>query len=59
PVPPRVDYQLIGLGCSLLNTVRGLGQWAIQNRDEILEARRRFDDGDAEGASPSQTSDAA
>ena len=58
-VPPRVDYQLTGLGCSLLNTVRGLGQWAIQNRDEILEARRRFDDGDAEAASPSQTSDAA
>ena len=58
-VPPRVDYQLTGLGCSLLNTVRGLGQWAIQNRDEILEARRRFDDGDAEAALPSQTSDAA
>ena len=56
-VPPRVDYQLTGLGCSLLNTVRGLGQWAIQNRDEILEARRRFDDGDAEA--PSQRSDAA
>jgi len=58
-VPPRVDYQLTGLGCSLLKTVRGLGQWAIQNRDEILEARRRFDDGDADPASPSQTSDAA
>jgi DNA-binding HxlR family transcriptional regulator len=56
-VPPRVDYQLTGLGCSLLKTVRGLGQWAIQNRDEILEARRRFDDGDTEA--PSQTSDAA
>ena len=46
-VPPRVDYQLTGLGCSLLNTVRALGQWAIQNRDEILEARRRFDGEDA------------
>ena len=46
-IPPRVDYQLTGLGCSLLKTVRGLGQWAIQNRDEILEARRRFDDADA------------
>jgi DNA-binding HxlR family transcriptional regulator len=56
-VPPRVDYQLTGLGCSLLKTVRGLGQWAIQNRDEILEARRRFDSGDTEA--PSQTSDAA
>ena len=47
-VPPRVDYQLTGLGCSLLNTVRGLGEWAIRNRDEILEARRRFDGGEAE-----------
>jgi DNA-binding HxlR family transcriptional regulator len=45
-IPPRVDYQLTGLGCSLLKTVRGLGEWAIQNRDEILEARRRFDEGD-------------
>ncbi|MEE1657390.1 helix-turn-helix domain-containing protein [Microvirga sp. CF3062] len=42
-IPPRVDYQLTGLGCSLLKTVRGLGEWAIQNRDEILAARRRFD----------------
>jgi DNA-binding HxlR family transcriptional regulator len=47
-IPPRVDYQLTGLGCSLLNTVRGLGEWAIANRDEILAARQRFDapDGD-------------
>jgi DNA-binding HxlR family transcriptional regulator len=44
-IPPRVDYQLTGLGCSLLKTVRGLGEWAIQNRDEILQARRRFDEG--------------
>jgi hypothetical protein len=39
--------------------VRGLGEWAIRNRDGILEARRRFDEGDAEAASPSQASDAA
>jgi len=49
-IPPRVDYQLTGLGCSLLKTVRGLGEWAIQNRDEILAARRRFDEGET-GAS--------
>jgi DNA-binding HxlR family transcriptional regulator len=42
-IPPRVDYQLTELGCSLLKTVRALGSWAIENRDEILEARRRFD----------------
>jgi len=44
-IPPRVDYQLTELGCSLLRTVRGLGEWAIQNRDEILAARRHFDEG--------------
>src|ERR671917_2573673 len=58
-IPPRVDYQLTGLGCSLLRTVRGLGEWAIQNRDEILEARRRFDEGDTDGARPEQRPDAA
>jgi DNA-binding HxlR family transcriptional regulator len=42
-IPPRVDYQLTELGCSLLKTVRALGDWAIQNRDEILAARQRFD----------------
>src|ERR671919_3061228 len=34
-IPPRVDYELTPLGCSLLKTVRGLGEWAIENRDEI------------------------
>lgn len=55
-IPPRVDYQLTGLGCSLLKTVRGLGDWAIQNRDEILAARRRFD---AAGDEPDRQPDAA
>ncbi|MCG7392151.1 helix-turn-helix transcriptional regulator [Microvirga sp. ACRRW] len=54
-IPPRVEYQLTGLGCSLLKTVRALGAWAIENRDEILEARRRFD----EGGDPAPQSDAA
>jgi DNA-binding HxlR family transcriptional regulator len=54
-VPPKVEYQLTGLGCSLLKTVRALGTWAIENRDEILEARRRFDEGDE----PRPQSDAA
>ena len=56
-IPPRVDYQLTGLGCSLLKTVRGLGEWAIANRDEILEARRRFDGAEEEQGAP--RSDAA
>ena len=55
-IPPRVDYQLTGLGCSLIKTVRALGDWAIQNRDEILAARRRFD---AAGDEPDRQPDAA
>jgi len=58
-IPPRVDYQLTGLGCSLLKTVRGLGEWAIQNRDEILAARRRFDEGDSGAEAGHQRPDAA
>ncbi len=58
-IPPRVDYQLTGLGCSLLKTVRGLGEWAIANRDEILEARQRFDEGDAGQVAYRQRPDAA
>ncbi|MGO4387428.1 winged helix-turn-helix transcriptional regulator [Microvirga sp. 2YAF29] len=55
-IPPRVEYELTGLGCSLLKTVRGLGAWAIENRDEILEARRRFDE---TGSPEGRRSDAA
>jgi DNA-binding HxlR family transcriptional regulator len=58
-IPPRVDYQLTGLGCSLLKTVRGLGEWVIQNRDEILEARRRFDGGDTGSGASLRQFDAA
>jgi DNA-binding HxlR family transcriptional regulator len=42
-IPPRVEYQLTELGCSLLMTVRALGDWARRHHDEIIEARRRFD----------------
>ncbi len=48
-IPPRVEYRLTELGCSLLNTVRALGSWAIENRDHILEARRRFDEAAGHG----------
>jgi len=44
-IPPRVEYRLTGLGSSLLTVVRALGDWAIENRAEILAARDRFDAG--------------
>jgi len=42
-IPPRVDYALTELGCSLLTPVNALGLWARQNRDRIQQARVRFD----------------
>jgi len=42
-IPPRVDYELTKLGCSLLEPVSGLGLWARRNRAAIEQARQRFD----------------
>jgi DNA-binding HxlR family transcriptional regulator len=42
-VPPRVDYALTPLGCSLLKPVTGLSDWALANKAKLAEARRKFD----------------
>ena len=42
-IPPRVDYALTELGCSLLTPVNALGDWARQNRLKIEQARAKFD----------------
>ena len=42
-IPPRVDYELTQLGRSLLEPVRGLSAWALQNIAKIEAARARFD----------------
>jgi DNA-binding HxlR family transcriptional regulator len=42
-IPPRVDYDLTDLGRSLLEPVSALGQWAVDNRVRIDEARKSFD----------------
>jgi DNA-binding HxlR family transcriptional regulator len=49
-VPPKVEYQLTDLGRDLAVPVMALGQWAQANRDQVLEARDRFDE--AAGAGP-------
>ncbi len=41
--PPRVDYELTDLGCSLLGTVSELSAWALANSGNIAAARARFD----------------
>ena len=43
-VPPRVDYELTGLGVELLEPVSALGQWAVANHARVLKARRSYDD---------------
>lgn len=42
-IPPRVDYALTELGCSLLEPVRALGAWAVDNRTTVDAARQSFD----------------
>lgn len=47
-IPPRVDYALTDLGRSLLEPVRALGHWAIENRETMQAARKAYDEA-AEG----------
>ena len=42
-IPPRVDYALTDLGCSLLKPVNALSQWALENIEAIHDAHDRFD----------------
>ncbi|GAA3895780.1 helix-turn-helix domain-containing protein [Sphingomonas limnosediminicola] len=42
-IPPRVDYALTDLGCSLLKPVNALSQWALDNVEAIHRAHARFD----------------
>lgn len=42
-IPPRVDYELTGLGQSLLKPILGLANWALDNVEAIHEAQARFD----------------
>jgi DNA-binding HxlR family transcriptional regulator len=42
-VPPRVDYELSPRGVSLLQTLRPIGGWVIENQASIEAARERYD----------------
>ena len=42
-VPPRVDYALTDLGQTLIETLQGLGGWAIEHRPAIVAAREAYD----------------
>ena len=42
-IPPRVDYELTALGHSLSEPLGVIAQWAITNRQRIVDARVTFD----------------
>ncbi|MGI5353170.1 winged helix-turn-helix transcriptional regulator [Streptomyces sp. CA-250714] len=43
-VPVRVDYALTPLGEGLIPVMQAIKNWAEENMDEVLAARRRYDD---------------
>ena len=42
-IPPRVDYELTGLGKSLQVPITSLANWALDHVEAIHEAQARFD----------------
>jgi DNA-binding HxlR family transcriptional regulator len=43
-VPPRVEYELTDLGCSLLTPVLALARWAGDNATQVRTHRDAFDE---------------
>lgn len=41
--PPEVEYALTALGCSIAVPIGALGDWAAQNREQLVAAREAFD----------------
>lgn len=42
-VPPRVEYELTGLGESLLKQLLHLARWAEEHAGEIMKARKMYE----------------
>jgi DNA-binding HxlR family transcriptional regulator len=42
-VPPRVDYELTTLGCTLLETIQALVTWTETHQNEVAAARAAYD----------------
>jgi DNA-binding HxlR family transcriptional regulator len=42
-VPPRVEYALTSLGCTLHDTIKALVTWTEAHQDEIAAARAAYD----------------
>ena len=41
--PPRVEYELTPLGCTLHQTIQSLVDWTERNQREIIAARAHYD----------------
>ena len=41
-IPPRVDYTITALGCSLASSVKPLMDWATQNHAHIRRSRQKY-----------------
>lgn len=46
--PPQVEYSLTELGQTIQQPICAFAQWAMQNSAAVEEARRRFDQRDAQ-----------
>jgi DNA-binding HxlR family transcriptional regulator len=42
-VPPKVEYELTDLGSTLIESVRGLANWAKEHRGQVAAARAAYD----------------
>lgn len=42
-VPPRVDYSLTDLGCTLHDTIKPLVAWTETHQEQIISARAAYD----------------
>jgi DNA-binding HxlR family transcriptional regulator len=42
-IPPKVEYELTGLGSTLLDTIQSLVNWTISHREDIASAREAYD----------------
>jgi DNA-binding HxlR family transcriptional regulator len=51
-VPPRVEYDLTDLGRDVGTLTSAVADWSVRHVDEILEARRRFDERAARDPEP-------
>ncbi|MFI9154693.1 winged helix-turn-helix transcriptional regulator [Streptomyces sp. NPDC053367] len=48
--PPRVEYELTGLGRTLLVPIDAFGAWAFEHGDEVMVAQERY--GEAQEGHP-------